>query len=231
MNAKQLIEENNKKRMLLTKENEAYYSDLLVYIRLQFTLSEQQSEEVLMEMLDHLIEGQQEGKTAKEIFGNDPLSYTDEIIEQLPKEEKKNIWSFVGGIIVSIVSWVLIIRGVIFLVVSPFTTVHTEINFFQAGITSLVIGIFIVLNTWFILREIKSSLFNAKGSTKKSMFKVGFVSATSMVVVILVVKLIPHIGPSFNLNGWASIVSGAILWLIHFIVKKNIRKGAQNRQP
>lgn len=31
-----------------------------------------------MEMLDHIIEGQQEGKTAKEIFGDDPLSFTDQ---------------------------------------------------------------------------------------------------------------------------------------------------------
>ena len=99
MDAKLLIEENNKKRKLLTKENEAYYDDLLVYIRLQFTLSEQQSEEVLMEMLDHLIEGQKEGKTAKDIFGDDPLTFTDEIIEQLPKEKMRNMVPFVGGII------------------------------------------------------------------------------------------------------------------------------------
>ena len=65
MDAKLLIEENNKKRKLLTKENEAYYDDLLVYIRLQLTLSEQQSEEVLMEMLDHLIEGQMKEKRLK----------------------------------------------------------------------------------------------------------------------------------------------------------------------
>src|SRR5690606_18286594 len=111
LDAKRLIEKNNKKRKLLTKENEKYYDDLLVYIRLHFTLSEQQTEEVLMEMLDHLIDGQKEGKAAKDIFGDDPLSYTDEIIEQLPKEDKRNIFQFVGGVIVNIIAWVLIIRG------------------------------------------------------------------------------------------------------------------------
>ena len=58
MKAKQLIEENNRKREQLTPENEKYYGDMLIYIRLQLSLSEQQSEEVLMEMLDHLLDGQ-----------------------------------------------------------------------------------------------------------------------------------------------------------------------------
>ena len=47
IDAKFLIEENNRKRKLLTKDNEAFYDDLLIYIRLQMSLSEQQSEEVL----------------------------------------------------------------------------------------------------------------------------------------------------------------------------------------
>ena len=52
MKAKQLIEENNRKRNLLNPENNHYYSDMLIYIRLNLSLSEQQSEEVLLEMLD-----------------------------------------------------------------------------------------------------------------------------------------------------------------------------------
>lgn len=68
MNVDMLIEENNRKRELLTPENEKYYDDMLIYIRLQWRLSEQQSEEVLMEILDHLLHGQEEGKTAKDMF-------------------------------------------------------------------------------------------------------------------------------------------------------------------
>ena len=118
MDAKKLIEENNRKRELLTPENEAYYSDMMIYIRLQWRLSEQQSEEVLMEMLDHLLEGQEEGKTAKDIFGNDPKGFADEIIEQLPKEKKREAVPFIAGIIGDTVSWVLMIRGVLLLVLS-----------------------------------------------------------------------------------------------------------------
>jgi len=79
--AKPLIEENNRKRELLNPQNEKYYRDMLLYIRLQLTLSEQQSEEVLIEMLDHLQDGQQDGKSAQEIFGEDPKGFAEEIIE------------------------------------------------------------------------------------------------------------------------------------------------------
>lgn len=220
MDAKRLIEENNKKRKLLTKENEKYYDDLLVYIRLHFTLSEQQSEEVLMEMLDHLIEGQKEGKTAKDIFGDDPLSYTDEIIEQLPNEKKRNIFQFIGGIIVNLISWILIIRGIILLVFSQFAEVNNEINILGVAVVSLAIGIFIIVNIWFMLKVTKNSLFNEKSSLKKNMLKAGLVAAASMAVVLVVAKFTPEIGPSFTFNWWVSLLSGAILWLLHFIVKK-----------
>lgn len=223
MNAKQLIEKNNKKRKLLTKENEKYYDDLLVYIRLHFTLSEQQTEEVLMEMLDHLIEGQKEGKTAKDIFGNDPLSYTDEIIEQLPKEDKRNIFQFVGGVIVNIISWVLIIRGIILLVFSQFTEVNNEINLLGVSVVSLAIGIFVIGNIWYMLKVTKKSLFNEKISLKTNMLKVGLVAAVSMAIVLAVARFTPEIGPSFSFDWWLSLLLGAILWLLHFIVKKKSR--------
>ncbi|WP_368654130.1 DUF1129 family protein [Ornithinibacillus sp. 4-3] len=223
MNAKQLIEENNKKRKLLTKENEKYYDDLLVYIRLHFTLSEQQTEEVLMEMLDHLIDGQKEGKTAKDIFGDDPLSYTDEIIEQLPKEDKRNIFQFVGGVIVNIISWVLIIRGIILLVFSQFTEVNNEINLLGVSVVSLAIGIFVIGNIWYMLKVTKKSLFNEKISLKTNMLKVGLVAAVSMAIVLAVARFTPEIGPSFSFDWWLSLLLGAILWLLHFIVKKKSR--------
>src|SRR3954468_8826231 len=99
MNAKKLIEENNGKREMLTKENEAYYGDMLLYIRLQMLLSEQQSEEILMELLDHILEGQEEGKSAKEIFGEDPKGYANEIIQQLPRERKRTMIPFISEIV------------------------------------------------------------------------------------------------------------------------------------
>lgn len=220
MDAKILIEENNNKRKMLTKENEAYYDDLLIYIRLQWTLSEQQSEEVLMEMLDHLIEGQKEGKTAKDIFGDDPLSFADEIIEHLPKEKKRNAALFIGGIIANLISWVLIIRGITLLVLSPFIEVNTDINFFVVAVVSLAITCFIIFNIWFIFRITKQTLFTENRNNKKNMIKAGFTSAVSMAIVLLIAKFTPEIGPSVHLSWSLSFILGALMWLVGYSIKK-----------
>lgn len=74
-----------KKRKLLNEENKKVYEEMLLYVRLFFNKSEQESEEILMELLDHLLDAQGEGKSAKEVFGDDPRQYANEIIGELPK--------------------------------------------------------------------------------------------------------------------------------------------------
>lgn len=64
MNSQELIKLNNKKREKLNEENLKYYEDMLVYLRLSFLKSEQETEELLNELLDHLLEAQEEGKTS-----------------------------------------------------------------------------------------------------------------------------------------------------------------------
>lgn len=78
MNAEELIQINNEKRKELTKENKEYYEDMLVYVRLSYDKSEQETEEILTELLDHLVEAQEEGTTAKDVFGQEPKKYADE---------------------------------------------------------------------------------------------------------------------------------------------------------
>lgn len=72
MNSQELIKLNNKKREKLNEENLKYYEDMLVYLRLSFLKSEQETEELLNELLDHLLEAQEEGKDFTEVFGDDP---------------------------------------------------------------------------------------------------------------------------------------------------------------
>lgn len=220
MNAATLIEENNRRREQLSAENEAYYSDMLIYIRLQLSLSEQQAEEVLMEMLDHLLDGQREGKTAKDIFVDDPKAYADELIKHLPQEEKRAVIPFVSGIIVNILSWILIIRGILFLVISPFKEVDTMIYLYSVIALGLLIACIVLGGVWYIFRLIKHSLFQQHSSDKKIMLKAGIFGAISMALIILTSTFIPSTGPSIHFPWWMSLISGGVLWLIHIVYKK-----------
>lgn len=222
MKAKHLIEENNRKREQLTPENEKYYSDMLIYIRLQLTLSEQQSEEVLMEMLDHLLDGQNEGKSAWDIFGDDPKQYADEIILNLPKEKKREVIPFVSRLVLDLFSWMLMIRGVAILVGSQIKNeaVDSSVYLFSSLLTlSLILGS-VAFGVWFIFRTIQRSLFNEHASEKKDMVKVGLFGAISMGLIMAVTILIPEFGPSFHFSWWASILTGCVLWVIVFTFKK-----------
>ncbi|MFD5262181.1 DUF1048 domain-containing protein [Bacillus wiedmannii] len=98
MNAQDMIELNNKKRELLTSENETAYGDMLVYVRLS-NVPEHQVEELLLEILDHFIEAQAENKNAYDIFGDDLQSYCDELISALPAQTKLEKTSLIGFVI------------------------------------------------------------------------------------------------------------------------------------
>ncbi|MGN4726322.1 DUF1048 domain-containing protein [Bacillus cereus group sp. MYBK181-1] len=79
MTEKEMVQLNDKKRKLLTPENEAAYGDMLIYLRLT-SVPQKQMEELLLEILDHLVEAQEDGKTAHDIFGEDLKAYCDELI-------------------------------------------------------------------------------------------------------------------------------------------------------
>ncbi|KAA0547174.1 DUF1129 family protein [Bacillus sp. BGMRC 2118] len=228
MNATTLIEQNNVKRKELTPENERYYSDMLIYIRLQLSLSELQSEEVLMEMLDHLLEGQEVGKSAKNIFGDDPKKFADVVIEQLPKEKKRAVVPFVGGIIGNIVGWILTIRGILLLVTLPFKEVETTVYPLSLIGLALVIAVFVMIAIIYILKLVQRSLFTEKKSTRVDTVKAGLAGALGMGAVLITARFLPEAGPSFDFSWLPSLVSGGVI-LIGMNVYKRIKQNKQKQ--
>lgn len=220
MKASELIAQNNEKRELLTEENEKYYSNLLLYIRTKLSLSEQQSEEVLMEMLDHLLEGQQEGKTAKDIFGDDPKSYADEIISHLPEEEKRNSFKFVSLIAVNLVGWFLVIRSIALLIIGQMQEVDSSVFIIPSIIILLLIALMIRIGVKVIFSLIHKSLFNEKSNDKKLMVKAGLYGAGGFLIVMVASYFMKDFGPSFEFPWIASLGVGAVLLLISWIMKK-----------
>src|SRR5699024_2584206 len=90
MEPKEIIALNNEKQKQLNEANAQDYEDMLVYIRISSTKSEQQTEEILLELLEHILHAQNEGKTARAIFSNDLKAYSQELIEEIPEETMSN---------------------------------------------------------------------------------------------------------------------------------------------
>lgn len=219
MKARELIEQNNKQRALLTEENEKYYTNLLLYIRTKLTLSEQQSEEVLMEMLDHLTEGQQDGKTAQEIFGNDPKGYADEIISHLPRENKRKSFIFVSEIAINLVGWFLIMRSIIIPIIG--TKASEEVYIISSLLLILLIMVMTALGVKMIFGLISQRSFDENATDKKMMIRAGLYGAGGFLVILITSFFVKEIGPSFILPWQSSLGIGAILLLTSWIMKKS----------
>ncbi|UUZ91892.1 hypothetical protein LJK87_41425 [Paenibacillus sp. P25] len=78
MKLKEMIHENNRLREELSAENREYYEEMLVYIR-SSDIHQRKAEEPLLEMLQHLLEAQREGRSAVHVFGDQPARYCQEL--------------------------------------------------------------------------------------------------------------------------------------------------------
>ena len=114
MNAtiKQLVDANNKKRLQLNEENVNFYEEFLVYVRSAMFKDERVQEEVLLEMLDHFIEAQAEGKTAQDIFGKNPKHLADEVIASIPQDSIVKRWQFSAEILFLLLGCYTLVNGV-----------------------------------------------------------------------------------------------------------------------
>lgn len=110
-----LIEENNRLREQLHPDNEHYYSDMMVYIRTS-GVEERQGEELLLELLQHLIEAQHGGKNAREVFGEDPEGYCKELIEQLPRAGKQEQLKLLVMVPWIALTWYFLVQGLFTLI-------------------------------------------------------------------------------------------------------------------
>ncbi|REB08084.1 DUF1129 family protein [Sporosarcina sp. BI001-red] len=219
---KELIKENNEKREQLTEENEQYYTNILVYIRSKFLLSERATEELLMEMLEHLLEGQQDGKSAEEIFGGDPRAYADEVIGQMPKEKKKNQLLFGIQLIFSVLGWMVIARGAILGVLSFIKPADEHI--YLASTAAMVVAVLMMtaVGVLLLMNMVNKTAFEEKKSTWKFAVIGGISGVLVFGLFMGIAFFFKGRGPAFEFPWLASLLVGFVLLLMsQWIARKN----------
>ncbi|ANV70412.1 hypothetical protein BCM43_07865 [Bacillus thuringiensis] len=216
MNAQDMIELNNKKRELLTSENEIAYGDMLVYLRLS-NVPEHQVEELLLEILDHLIEAQVENKNAYDIFGDDLQSYCDELISALPTQTKLDLIGFS-------VSLLLAIQFGINAIISFFMFLFEKNNTlssppFSILGTTLSVSI-IILGILFILYLLKRYSFDQKMNWKRRIL-FGFAFATpfcSAVFLNIYFQKQPYL--IYHLTFWQNALIAILFYVLYKLLYK-----------
>lgn len=203
-----LIEQNNIKREDLKEENLAVYEDFILYLRTDLRVDEHASEEILMDLLEHLLEGQKYGRTAADLFGDRPLEYADELIENLPREKKRNAGVFIFSQMLGLVGWFSLSYGLINLVIGLFTPMDNTASI--GGMLSLLATVIAVSFAVVILlfKIIRSTLFQPKKRMSTGYLKAGAVGAAAFAIIISAAWLIPKFGPDFRLDWWLSAAFG-----------------------
>ena len=212
---KTLIQENNDKREQLTEDNKKLYEEFLMSLRTDLKIDEHQGEEILMEILNHLLEAQADGIPADEIFGNDPKRFADELIAELPSEKKKGRTGFIAGQFLSIVAFLLIVQGVMTFILPYFTETDTSV-----GLGNIILlG---VLITIVVFKLIRQSLFkeNPKKAERIAMLKAAVYGMVGFGVIMAIAVFVPEFGPVINVEWWAYIIGGLVVYVIGIFVKK-----------
>ncbi|SFE34847.1 Protein of unknown function [Lentibacillus persicus] len=227
MNTKDLIQLNNEKREQLTKENKQYYGDMLVYIRTNFTKSERYIEEVLMELLDHLLQAQANGRTAKDVFGDDPKAYCNDIVGEIPSEKKANRLSFIFYLVMNLGGLVSLTAGTVGLVLFFIFGLGEGTIAFPLGSGILVILIDLILLLLFvmaILKWVKNSTFKEKQPRKWVEFLLLWASTALFIgLSLLVPRFMPDIGHVIQISFPVFILTGAVMYISSVVMNKKMQ--------
>ena len=216
MSAKPLIKENNRLREKLNPHNKEVYEDILVYIRLNYTSEDEETEEILNDLLIHTVQAQRDGKNIESVTGEDYKEYAASIIQELPQ---RNIWKLAGRI-------ALIFLGVMYLF-SFFTdlifniidraplsiTIDATAEIFYIVIMALSGVGFVFL----FFHTMQYTLFRNWPAWKEyGLFFI--ISAVSFLIIICLgfLKNAVDIGPSIEMSLWFPVMLGIILVMLGF---------------
>lgn len=220
ISVKKLIRQNNEKRELLSPENKKYYEDLLVYIRANLTKEERATEEVLLEMLDHLLEAQKDGKTAVEVFGKNPKELGDEILAALPEESRKHLMQFAFEILFTFFGWYLVVGGLLPLLI-PRSNKNVQTIF--AG--NLVVSVLFLTGSLMMFAYLYFELMKKEAfqERKNDRIKTILIALTASVLFVLsfIVKFsIEPFGPAFEVSSYTIFGIGCFFLLCSYLLKK-----------
>ncbi len=217
LTVKELIKQNNEKRKLLLPENEIYYENLLIYIRSNLFRKERATEEILLEMLDHLLEAQKDGKSAEQVFGKSPQQLAEEIIESLPKESVKEVMEFAFENILTLFGWFLVVWGFLPLISREARTIYTG----TAAISALLLVGSLFLTVYFVFVLIKKDAFNRKKNKGSVLWGIGVLIGSIWALIFFINISLKPLGLSIQINEYTGFGLGCFFLLAAYIMKKS----------
>ncbi|WP_130805581.1 DUF1129 family protein [Senegalia massiliensis] len=222
MKAQELIKLNNEKREKLNDENLKYYEGMLLYIRTSWSKKEFETEEILSELLDHLLDAQENGKTAEEVFGQEPQEYAKQITNELPKMNVKERILFFAPATLFLIAGVLLVNG-IFNPLLYYTlnigTLNKTIYLGSLLLKSILVLIIFAIFIYIVMKAARMLIF--KNINKKIEFFIYWMLSTLYIGLFVVIfYFVPDFGYIITVPIYIQILLGAILAISGYIIYK-----------
>lgn len=151
----------------LTLNNKEAFLKVRNELKMDYKLQEREVDNILSDILDHLIDAQNNGVTTQEFFGNDTKQFSKDLFEELPKNKSTHpLWYILFTSTLTIAS-ILIPFGFLSQLKYWFTGSYVPVNY---NLSLLSISLFIVLLTLAIFITIHLMKNNTFSSNRGKTF-------------------------------------------------------------
>lgn len=192
----------------MNPENEEYFGNLVIYLR-SSRIAQDKAEELLLETAQHLLEAQRDGKTAREVFGENPEQYFQELIEHLPKQsigEKISNYAMIPWIALTWMFAVQALFGLISILFGAKPGMFNRISLFS--VLMLIFASIAVIEL--VLRILKRESVHKSGKSSAFSMKIIAVYSGFMLLVILSAIYLHDKLPTFEVAPWVSLLLFAV---------------------
>lgn len=225
MKTNELIELNNEKRELLTEENKREYEKVLLYLRLEWRLSNHATEELLNDLLDHLLEAQQNGITAEEFFGHDTEGFVKDLIGELPTESRRNTTALLSILTIMPLGFILVVNGLANLITSFFIEPKpVDVGAFVVSYILLITSFLIMLK--YVIRYLKKDEMAATGKSSMKKRVLQFIKLYLLSAIVFTLFILPlvflHTPFVYDIPWYVSMITGGIILIVMYVISKRI---------
>lgn len=209
----EMIHETKTLRQRMNPANEAYFGEMVMYIRSgSSSLTEAKGEEVLLDLAKQIIKNQDKGITAAELFGTDAVAYCEQLVDDVnmrkPRSTKDKIkyYTMIPWVALTWVFFIYMITGFF----SKWFGGELEYTLISSATLLLIAGLSIVLMelvTRFLGPGSRKSEQEPSAEQSRKFDPKTFGMYLAIAVGLVAVGLLlGRIMPSFTVSPWDSLI-------------------------
>ncbi|WP_414044830.1 DUF1129 family protein [Macrococcus equi] len=145
----------------LSPSNKIEFLKVRNTLKFDFKIQEKEADNILSDILDHLIDAQNNGISTNQFFGNDTKQFTQELFDELPRNNPTyHLWYIMFIFSLTAASFLLPL-GILSQIKYWITKTYIPINIFSALLSTSVFAILLTIAIFNTISSMKHNTFNS----------------------------------------------------------------------